>query len=751
MQRLLLLLALWSLGLVATPLVAADAAIPSHTPSTSYSESADPVVGKIVALAESGELANELLISQWQAQAPNAVPIIDPCPITLASNLSSYRGKNVAILFWTPEFTGPWFHSDIKNIAALKVAQKLDSEAKANKWKLDVVVVTNLSAKADKSPTAKANVEAKEFFAEQGINLNFICDPKGEAKLAMGIYSTPLMLVDARGNLVWKMRLGQRNDDMQQTGDLMEAARALGTGKYLVGPTNTLSATGDEGTSLFGFENGTTGWTLTGNAWGHEGTCSEKYYPGLVKGFLGRRWLSSFTADAMRGTGAAISPEFTLTKRYLHLLIGGGDLPTRQGVAVVCDGKAIKVAAGENTYEINPVTWDLKPWIGQKVRLVAYDNGNSEQRDGIMLDAVTASDYPGLPKGFADRHDPNNASHVARVAADLPEEWIALQNGEFHMSSKPGKTYEVTKTFDVDLSAGSGPIKVVDKKLPSTPAQTVSNYWGEIIIDGRSTKSTDTGNGWIKVEAKRPTRKDSKAAYIAHATVTVNTLTMEKGPSPEPPKLTPYFKKELSKNLIPEKSLPGFLVLRKREGLTRFPNERPEAYMLRVWRWIQRTWTNGEPWGGWPNPAPGTYVGDYTQRSMTCPIVGAFCNMFTPEGLPCTAGQGWWANNSGASCGPHVRALIPLEKAGWILIDDDKWVGSPFGQFTTGWQTGDIYFQDTYWPESKGREEAPDYTNVTLTSNDPQSAWKTREVQQDDRAETPATTGKGELKIPTSY
>ena len=703
------------------------------SPAESPAIAANGEVEKLTALAERNDLGTKLLKSRWQSQAPT--PTLDPQPINLAPKLSAYRGKNVAILFWTPEFKGAWYRSEITNIEPLKVAQELSDQAKTNKWKLEVVIVTNLPTK--ETDKATGTLTAKELLAENGITLPFISDPKGEIKLAMGVYSTPLMLIDAKGNLVWKLRMGQRTSNMLETGDLMDAAQALGTGKYRIGPAKTLGTMNDEGTPIFDFENGTEGWTLTGNAWGPEGTCSEKYYPGLVKGFLGRRWLSSFTADAMRGTGAAISPEFTVTNRYLHLLVGGGDLSTRQGVALLCGGTTIKTVTGENTYELKPVVWDLQAWMGKKLHLVVYDNGDSEQRDGIMLDAVTTSDYPASPKGFADRHDPNNAAHAARVAADLPEEWVALQNGDFHMSAKPGKTFEATANPRVDFSKGSGPIKIVGKKLPSTPAQTVSSYWAELIIDGRSTKSTEIGGDWIKVEARRPTRKDAKVELILHATITPNNLTMEKGPSPEKLKLDPYFKAQISKTLYGEKYYAEVLAIFKREGLLRFPGESETAHLLRTWRWIQRTWTDAAPWGGWPTPDPTTGTGIYTQRSMSCPAAGVFCDTAWADGRPATGGQGFWANNTGTTCSPHVRALIPLEKAGWVLLDDEKTVTSRFGQFTPGRQSGDNYFQEDYWPVSKKHETPPDYTSVDILFDDPESTWKTREIQPGETAVPP--------------
>lgn len=700
-------------------------------------------VERLAGLAERGELGTELLKSRWHPQAPNTVPTIDPQPINLAPKLSAYRGKNVAILFWTPDKNTS---GEITNMGPLQIVQKLAEAAKQNKWKLEVVVVTNLPATKNKSAGEdKPTITAEEFFAAKGLSLPFVADPKGEIKLAMGIYSTPLLLIDAKGNLIWKLRMGQPNDNALEAGDLMDAASALGIDKYRIGPAKTLGAMGDEGTPIFDFENGTEGWTLTGNAWGPEGTCSEKYYPGLVKGFIGHRWLSSFTGDAMRGTGAAVSPEFTVTKRYLHLLVGGGDLSTRQGVALVCGGATIKTVTGENTYELNPVTWDLTPWMGRKLRLVVYDTGNSEQRDGIMLDAVTASDYPGLPKGFADRHDPNNAAHVARVAADLPPEWIALQNGEFHMSAKPGKTYEATCIAVVDFWKGSGPIKIVRKKLPSTPAQTVSSYWGELLIDGRSTKSTDIGGDWIKIEARRPISKNAKVQLVLHTTITPNNLTTEKGPSPEQLKLDPYFKAKISKAppWDSEKYTAELLAVFKREGLLRFPGETETAHLLRAWRWIQRTWTDAAPWGGWPTADPTTGKGIYTQRSMSCPAAGVFCDTAWASGRPATGGQGFWANNAGATCTPHVRALIPLEKAGWVLLDDEKTVTSPFGQFTPGRQSGDNYFQEDYWPESKKHEDPEEYTNVDLLFDGPESIWKTRSADTPELSHLPKQENGG--------
>jgi len=631
-------------------------------------------VGRLDATIQSGnvaEVAQEMLKSRWEN------PVVPACPISLPPVLGKYKGKNVAILFFTMEKENDAVVAE----PALELAQKLASEAKAGNWKLEVVIVT--PATPD---------EIKPYLKVKGISLPVVHDGKDDIRRAMTLYGAPLLLIDSSGNLIWKMRMGNRKAAPFDPGDLFVAAQKLGKGNYKIEP-NPITTAAKAGEKIFDFEAGADGWTLKGDAWGPEGSCSEKYYPGLVKGFLGRRWLSSFTANANRGTGLAISPEFTISKRYLHLLVGGGDLPQYAGIALVCNGVAIKVATGTDSYELSPIMWDLAAWRGKPAKLVVYDCGTSESRDGIMVDGVTASDSATTPPTFADRHDPNNPAHANRVAADLPEEWKALQTGNFHMSVNPGKTFKATCTKKGTTNPEENGVVVYNEPFPNTINQKIWQDTTQLSSGGRSATSKGIAAGLDIVELGTKNKSFTMERTIVG---TANTLTLERGPGKNYVPIPEKTRRELKNRVWDGKDGQAYIQYRKKEGLDRWAGEKDCAYVLRVWRWMQRTWTDYGIWKGWPvqHPDAGVGIQELEKRCSSCPAVGGITDMCESQGIPATFGQGFWGEDNGNECTPHMRGLIFLENIGWILIDDDKNVGSSFGQFTFGHSSGDNFLMN---------------------------------------------------------
>jgi levanase len=105
-------------------------------------------------------------------------------------------------------------------------------------------------------------------------------------------------------------------------------------GQYFVGDFDGTRFTADNvagpytppaGELFQGFEAPTyDGWTATGDAFG-DGPAQGNVPPqGGVAGYLGNGLANSFH-DEDRGTGTLTSPEFTISRRYINFLVGGGE------------------------------------------------------------------------------------------------------------------------------------------------------------------------------------------------------------------------------------------------------------------------------------------------------------------------------------------------------------------------------------------------------------------------------------------
>src|SRR5437764_17432 len=88
-------------------------------------------------------------------------------------------------------------------------------------------------------------------------------------------------------------------------------------------------------------------WKTTGTAFGKgpaKGTLPNQM---PVTGFLGKGLVNSYHGgDA--GTGTLTSPPFTVERKYINFLVGGGKFPGKTCINLLRDGKVVRTATGPN-------------------------------------------------------------------------------------------------------------------------------------------------------------------------------------------------------------------------------------------------------------------------------------------------------------------------------------------------------------------------------------------------------------------
>ncbi|GJF35026.1 hypothetical protein KNE206_77260 [Kitasatospora sp. NE20-6] len=155
------------------------------------------------------------------------------------------------------------------------------------------------------------------------------------------------------------------------------------------------------GTVLADFEGDTYGaWTTTGTAFGTgpaQGTL-----PGQmdVSGYTGYGLANSFLqGDAT--TGTLTSPTFTIDKKYLDFLIGGGTHPANSDspttIELVVDGKTVRSATGSNNEHLDWASWDLSDLRGKTAQIKIVDQ-NIGGWGHINVDQVVLSDTQAKPQ-----------------------------------------------------------------------------------------------------------------------------------------------------------------------------------------------------------------------------------------------------------------------------------------------------------------------------------------------------------------
>jgi uncharacterized protein (DUF608 family) len=105
------------------------------------------------------------------------------------------------------------------------------------------------------------------------------------------------------------------------------------------------------------------------------GTASSGQQP--VSGFLGRGLVNSFDPDGDGAQGLLVSPSFTVDRRYLHFLVGGGNFPQETCVQLVVGDRVVHAAHGQNTEQLAWTTFDLSAIQGQtaQIRIVDQQTG----------------------------------------------------------------------------------------------------------------------------------------------------------------------------------------------------------------------------------------------------------------------------------------------------------------------------------------------------------------------------------------
>lgn len=179
------------------------------------------------------------------------------------------------------------------------------------------------------------------------------------------------------------------------------------------------------------FESGYDGWTVEGKAFGDRPSSGTMPHQQAVSGFQGSGLVNSFVGGDDT-TGRLVSKPFTIERRYIRFLVGGGSFPTTQ-VRLVVGGKTVRTAAGRNHEMLEPAAWDVSDLAGQSARIEIVDT----QAGGwghINVDQIEFSDQPG------DR------ATLEALDDLLPGRFRGIDPGPVGLEPKPGATVAQRKS-----------------------------------------------------------------------------------------------------------------------------------------------------------------------------------------------------------------------------------------------------------------------------------------------------------------
>jgi fructan beta-fructosidase len=158
------------------------------------------------------------------------------------------------------------------------------------------------------------------------------------------------------------------------------------------------------GDVLADFEGGTygAGWTASGTFAGTTPPAGAIGDQQPVSGYEGQHLVNTFI-DHDNGTGTITSPDLTISKDHLNLLVGGGDHPypgsadnPPTAVNLVVDGQVVDTATGQDSEQLNWVSWDVAALRGRTAHIEVVDR-NTGGWGHVLVDQITLADQAARP------------------------------------------------------------------------------------------------------------------------------------------------------------------------------------------------------------------------------------------------------------------------------------------------------------------------------------------------------------------
>ncbi len=142
------------------------------------------------------------------------------------------------------------------------------------------------------------------------------------------------------------------------------------------------------------FEGNTFGeWSAEGGAFGAGPVSGAIGGQRSLQNVKGGGFANSFhEGDA--STGMLTSPEFTIYRKYLKFLIGGGKHEGQTGIQLEIDGNVVRSETGHDNETLWSITWEISEWAGKTGRIKIVDQV-TQKWGHITVDHIILSDFAG--------------------------------------------------------------------------------------------------------------------------------------------------------------------------------------------------------------------------------------------------------------------------------------------------------------------------------------------------------------------
>ncbi len=133
-------------------------------------------------------------------------------------------------------------------------------------------------------------------------------------------------------------------------------------------------------------------WTVVGTAF-NSGPAANARFDKLGIENARDEQVASSAIGGDRPTGTLTSPEFKIARNYISFLISGGDYERDTCVNLLINGEIVKSATGWRSDRLEPASWDVSRWHGQKAQIQIVDAAGGDWGH-INVDHIIQTDKP---------------------------------------------------------------------------------------------------------------------------------------------------------------------------------------------------------------------------------------------------------------------------------------------------------------------------------------------------------------------
>jgi levanase len=184
------------------------------------------------------------------------------------------------------------------------------------------------------------------------------------------------------------------------------------------------------------------GTTLAEAGWTGTGDLAPSYQPATAGGdyYIGAKRINTFETGAAPGDdrqGSLTSPEFTLSRNFVSMLVGGGHRSPESGqvleAQLLVDGNVVRTLAGDDAGALNWKGWDVSEFAGKQARLRIVDQATGGWGH-LTADHVMLTDQAAVPRSDETTVNLVVDGKVVRTATGANSEvldWASWNVAEF--------------------------------------------------------------------------------------------------------------------------------------------------------------------------------------------------------------------------------------------------------------------------------------------------------------------------------